>query len=445
VSHHRAFIVVVALLAMISTVVAPWSRPPAPGAQGVEVFLNVTGRGAKKLNIVIPEFTVVAGTDVGAAAPLLASVTGADLLFSRRFAVVGNGGKLPANDPDRLRKAMAEFAGLGAHALLHGLLSVKGDRLETEMRLYDLTAADHRLITSKAFAMDAARVRRLAHKMADEVVLQFTGEAGVADTRIAYVTGRPGAKEIVIADYDNHHATMMTRNGSINLQPVWAPDTRSLVFTSFVNGYPDLHRAFPFGQKPEEPIAQYRGLNTSPSWSPDGREVAMTLSKDGSPNIYVHNFATGTLRRLTRHRGIDAEPTWSPTGHQIAFVSDRAGRPHIFVMDPDGNNVRQLSSGGHHTQPRWSPKGDRIAFTIRAGNHDIWTMKSDGSGVRRLTSGPRDNASPTWSPDGRLIIFQSNRSQGWQLFSMLADGSEQAALTRGPAEAMSPSWSARLP
>ncbi len=444
-TRQRAVLVVLTLLAVVTLVVAPWSRPSAPSAQGVEVFLNVTGSGARKLNIVIPEFTVASGTDVGNAAPLLAQVTGADLTFSRRFAVVGNGGAMPANDPEKLKKLRADYAAMGAHALLHGLLTVRGDRLETEMRLYDLTAADHRLITTKTFAMAAPQVRRLAHKMADEVVLQFTGEAGVADTKIAYVTGRPGAKEIVIADYDNHAATMMTKNGSINLQPVWAPDTRSLVFTSFMNGYPDLYRAFPFQKRAEEAIAQYRGLNTSPSWSPDGTQVAMTLSKDGSPNIYVHNLATGVLRRLTRHRGIDAEPTWSPTGNQIAFVSDRGGRPHVYVMDPEGNNVKQLSAGGHHTQPRWSPKGDRIAYTTRAGNHDIWSMRNDGSNARRLTSGPRDNTSPAWSPDGRLLMFQTTRQQGWQLYSMVADGSEQFALTRGPGEAMSPSWSARLP
>ena len=60
------------------------------------------------------------------------------------------------------------------------------------MRLYDLTSPEHRLIASRKFEAPAAQSRRLAHKIADEVVLQFTGEAGVADTKLAYVVGRPG-------------------------------------------------------------------------------------------------------------------------------------------------------------------------------------------------------------------------------------------------------------
>jgi TolB protein len=446
VTRHRALVVLITLVTLVAGLVTPWSRPPALDAQGVEVFLNITGSGSKKLNIVIPEFTVVDGTDLNGLTRLLASVTGADLTFSGRFRVLAAAeGKIPANDPERLKRAWTDFAAIGAHAGLHGLLTVRGDRLEAEMRLYDLTSPDQRLITSKTFTLGATQPRRLAHKIADEVVLQFTGEAGVSDTRIAYVAGRVGFREVMVADYDGHNAMPVTRNGSINMRPVWSPDNRSLAFTSFMKGYPDLYRVFPFEKRPDETLAAFPGINSSPAFSADGRHVAMTLSKDGAPNIYVLTLATGTLRRLTRHRGIDTEPTWSPTGHQIAFVSDRAGRAHIFVMDPEGNNVKPLMSGGFHTQPRWSPKGDLIAYTTRAGNHDIWIARSDGSHPRRLTSGSRDNMSAAWSADGRHLMFHSTRFGAAQVFAMLADGTEQHPVTRGSTEITSPSWSTRLP
>lgn len=440
--RRRTFIV---LPLVAVALLVPWSPRPAPRAQGVEVFINVTGGGAKKLNIAIPEFTVVAGTDQAGLATSLAQLTGADLKFSGLFNVVAGEGRIPLNDPEALKKTWNDFAGAGAHAGLHGLLTIRADRLEGEMRLYDLTAPEQRLIGTRTFAVAAIQPRRLAHKIADEVVLQFTGEPGVADTKLAYVEGRVGAKEIVVSDYDGFGPAPATRNGTINLTPVWSPDARSLAYTSYKAGYPDLYRLFPFERRPEQTLAAFSGINSSPAWSPDGAHLALTLSKDGNPEIYVLTLATGTLRRLTRHAGIDTEPAWSPTGRQIAFISNRGGAPHLFVMDAEGANVRQLTFGGHHTQPRWSPKGDVIAFTARAGTFDIWVVGSDGSSPRRLTAGPGDNQGAAWSPNGRHLMFQTNRLGGWQIFSMLADGSEQAPVTRGSTERTSPSWSRRLP
>jgi TolB protein len=431
--------------ALALSVLLPVGQLTQLAAQGVDVFLNVTGGGARKLNIAIPEFTVVAGTDTAGAAKQLASVTGDDLTFSQLFAVVAGTGAIPANNPAALKQSWTDFAAAGAHAGLHGLVALRGDRVEAEMHLYDLTTPEQRQIATRKFELPAAQWRRLAHKIADEVVLQFTGEPGVADTKIAYVSGRMGQKEIVMADYDGVGLTPVTRNGSINLMPVWSPDARSLAYTSFAQGYPDLYRAFPFERRPAQTLAAYHGINSSPAWSPDGKSLAMTLSKDGNPEIYVLALATGTLRRLTRHAGIDTEPTWSPSGREIAFISDRGGPPHVYVMDAEGAGVRPLTTSGRHTQPRWSPKGDVVVYTMRQGTHDIWAVNADGSNPRRLTSGPGDNQGPTWAPNGRHLMFQSNRLGAWQIFSMLVDGSAQTPVTRGTVEATSPSWSPRLP
>ncbi|HEV8615848.1 MAG TPA: Tol-Pal system beta propeller repeat protein TolB [Methylomirabilota bacterium] len=441
--RRRRLALVLVLLLLVS--VAPWPRMAAPRAQGVEVFLNVTGGGTKRLNIAIPDFTMTTGADASGMGKLLAQVAGADLTFSGLFSVVAATGNIPANDPAALTRSWTEFAAAGAHAGLHGLVAVRGDRAEGEMRLYDLTTPEHRLIATRKFEATPAQARRLAHKIADEVVLQFTGELGIADTKIAYVAGPRGAKEIMIADYDGNGTAPVTRNGSINLSPVWSPDSRSLAFTSYKGGYPDLYRTFPFERRPEQTLAAFIGINSSPAFSPDGRTLALTLSKDGNPEVYVLTLATGTMRRLTRHAGIDTEPVWSPTGHQMAFISDRGGSPNVYVMDTEGANVRQITSGGFHTQPRWSPKGDTIVYTARQGTHDLWAINPDGSNPRRLTGGTADSQGATWSPNARHLAFQSNRLGRWQIFAMQADGSSQEPITQGPGDATSPSWSPRLP
>jgi TolB protein len=443
-SIRRLLVVLVVLSQLAVPGLWPVTPPPAARAQAVDVFLNVTGGGARKLNIAIPEFVVTTGADPGGGGKLLASVAGADLTFSGLFSVVAATGAIPANNPEALAQSWKEFAAAGAHAGVHGLLAVRGERAEVEMRLYDLTSPDHRLIGAKKFELPVAQLRRLGHKVADEVVLQFTGEPGVADTKIAYVVGPLGSKEIVIADYDGAGITPVTRNGSINLMPVWSPDARSLAYTSFKQGYPDLYRAFPFERRPDQTLAAFVGINSSPAFSPDGKSLAMTLSKDGNPEIYVLTLASGTMRRLTRHAGIDTEPTWSPDGRQIAFISDRSGTPHVYVMDDQGTNVRQITSGGFHTQPRWSPRGDTLTYTQRAGAHDIWLVDVDGSNPRRVTSGG-DNQGSTWAPSGRHLAFQSNRLGRWQIFAALADGTGAIPITRGGTESTSPSWSPRLP
>ena len=443
-----------ALVTGFIAVGAPWAQQPpqppvqpTPGASpqpGVTIRIDVSGAGGlKKLNIVVPEFTST-GPDPGLGKSL-SQVVAQDLTFSGLFTVVTPPSPLPVSDAEALKKQFADFASTGAHAVLYAGLTTRGERVDAEMRLYDLTAAEARPIATKTVGAATAQSRRLAHRIADEVVLQFTGEMGVADTKVAFVTGRTGAKEITVSDYDGFGAGSVTRNGSINLSPVWSPDARSLAYTSYKNGYPDLFRLFPFERRPEQTLAAFSGINSSPAWSPDGSQIALTLSKDGNPEIYVLTVGTGVLRRLTRHAGIDTEPTWSPTGRQLAFVSNRAGVPHVFVMDAEGANVRQVTFGGHHTQPRWSPKGDMIAFTARHGNHDIWAVGSDGSNPRRLTAGPGDNESATWAPNGRHLMFQANRLGAWQIFTMLADGSEQRPITRGSVECTSPSWSSRLP
>ena len=444
--HHliRSLAAGVALLAIVVAGVALLHPSPAR-SQSPDVELNVRPGQLKKINIAIPDFTLAGGSDAQNWAKRLPGITGVDLNFTSLFSVVAGTPPLPAGGDEAVRPRLAEFAAAGAMQALQGLLTVRNDRLEVEMRLYDLTSPDFRIIGTKKVVAHSSEPRRAAHRVADEVVLLVTGEAGVADTKIAFASTRSGVKELYLMDYDGAGPAPVTANKSINISPSWSPDSRSLAFTSYMNGYPFLYRVFPFERRPVQLLAGYAGINSSPAWSPDGRVVAMTLSKDGNPEIYLLTVATGAFRRLTTNVSIDTEPTWSPSGRDLAFVSDRSGAAHVYVMDTDGTNLRRLTSGGFNTQPRWSPKGDTIVFTSRFGSHDLWAISPDGSSLRRLTAGPGDNESASWAPNGRHIIFQSNRQGGTQLYTMLADGSQQQVLTGGPGQASSPAWSPRLP
>jgi TolB protein len=438
------------LLLLAAFGVALLAAPARLGSQGVEVFLNVTQGGSKKLGIAIPEFTrLTSAPDEGNFARGVPEIIGNDLRFSALFAVA-NTPALPTA-ADAIKQEFGRLQQAGAHAAMHGLMRVDGQRLTIEFRLYDLTNPEFRLIASKMFWVEPlADHRRLAHRIADEVVHQFTGERGIAETKIAYVSHAGPNKELVMIDYDGFNQAPLTNLRSTSLSPAWSPTDSSVAFTSFFKGYPYLFRIFPFnarrrGQEPEL-MSAWPGINTSPAWAPDGRVLALTLSKGGNPDIYALRVGTSDFRQLTNSRGIETDPSWSPTGREIAFTSDRSGSPQIWVMSAEGTNARRLSVGGSYdTQPRWSPRGDTILFTRRtSGGFDLWAISPDGSNARALTQGNGSNEAASWAPNGRHVVFSSSRGGGrTQLYTMLADGTEQQPLTRDRGEASSPTWSPR--
>ena len=439
------------LLALAPLVLLAFVLPaPTPSySQGAEVFLNVTQGGSKKLGIAIPEFTrLTSAPDEGNFARGVPEIIGNDLRFSALFAVVNSPALSAA--PEGIKQEFARLQQAGAHAALHGLMRIDGQRLTIEFRLYDLTNPEFRLIASKMFWVEPlADHRRLAHRIADEVVYQFTGERGIAETKIAYVSQVGTIKELVMIDYDGFNQVQLTNLRSTSLSPAWSPTDSSVAFTSFFKGYPYLFRVYPFnprrrGQEPEL-MSAWPGINTAPAWAPDGRLIALTLSKGGNPDIYSLRVGTSDFRQLTNSRGIETDPSWSPTGREIAFTSDRSGSPQIWVMGAEGTNARRLSTGGSFdTQPRWSPRGDTVLFTRRtSGGFDLWAINPDGSNARALTQGNGSNEAASWAPNGRHIVFSSSRGGRTQLYTMLADGTEQQPLTRDRGEASSPTWSPR--
>lgn len=328
----------------------------------------------------------------------------------------------------------------GYDLLVRSEYSFKGDELTVEFRLYDVP--NRKMMTARRYLGKAKELRRFAHSFADEMLLTITGEKGCFTSRIAFVSAQSGNKEISIMDWDGHNLLPLTRNGSINLNPDFAPNGREIIFTSYKRGNPDIYRRA-LSSTAEVPLSNRRGLNITGSWSPDGSKIALALSKDGDAEIYTIGKDGGNPVRLTVSSALEVYPGWSPDGRQIAFVSDRLGKPQIFVMDASGGNVRRLTtSGGYNVNPRWSPKGDKIAYTRSQGGFQIYTINPDGSGDTQLTS-EGSNENPTWSPDGRFIAFSSRRSGGDGIYVMRADGSGQTRVGQSKGGYSQPAWSPR--
>jgi len=337
-----------------------------------------------------------------------------------------------------------------AAMLVFGNLAVQGNNSFVQGWLYDVKNVASPQILGKHY-QDAATsqgVRAIAHKFADEIILRMGGGInGIAETKVYFVSKRTGHKEIWAMDYDGANQHSLTHMGSIALSPHVSPDGSRLAFSALNDGgwsimmYSfDLNRLVTF--------PKYGGTNLSPSWSPDGTKLAFSSSRGGNPDILVSDPSGGNLKRLTDSKGPDVSPSWNrKTGAQIAWVSGRSGLPQIYTMDSDGANIQRLTEEGYAISPAWSPNGQFLVFSwIRhygpgaPGGQDLYLMDLASKRWVQLTHDGGRNDFPSWSPDGRHIIFQSNRSGSEQIWTMLADGTNQKQLTTNGTNS-EPDWS----
>jgi len=196
-------------------------------------------------------------------------------------------------------------------------------------------------------------------------------------------------------------------------------------------------------------ISLHQAYDFWPSWSPDGGQIAFESSRDDSlfTEVYIITLATGALTRLTDDTGfVDGQPAWSPSGTRIAFVSNRdSARSDIYLMDPDGSNVRRLTTdSSNEAQPAWSPDGGRIAFVSDrrgAGGTDIYVMDTLGNNVVNLTNDAAVDLAPAWSPDSQKIAFHSNRDPaGFAVWVMDANGANPVKISPTDPPCELPSW-----
>ncbi|HTO90607.1 MAG TPA: Tol-Pal system beta propeller repeat protein TolB [Candidatus Sulfotelmatobacter sp.] len=324
-----------------------------------------------------------------------------------------------------------------------GRWEVHGSRVSLTGEVVDFPA--RRSIFKRDYKGSTDEWRSLVHRFADDVVQQFTGEPGVASTRIAFVARTGRDKELYVMDSDGANLKALTADHSIVVSPSWAPDASLILFTSYRGGSGPQIFVTPAGGGRLYLVSGRPGLNICPSYSPDGRDIVCTLSQDGNSEIYITDARGGNPRRLTDNRAIDTSPAWSPTGREIAFTSDRSGTPQVYVMDREGGNVRRLTYEISYTDsPAWSPRGDRIALVSRtAGGFDIWLVNADGSQPRLIVTGG-NNENPHWSPDGRQLVFSSDREGNRALYVSDLSDRQPRRIDTGGLAAFSPAWSPRV-
>ncbi len=326
-----------------------------------------------------------------------------------------------------------------AAMLAFGNMGATGNNITVQGWLYDVKNVTSPQVLGKQY-QDAATTeaaRTIAHKFADEIIFRLGGGInGIAESKLYFVSSRGGHKEIWGMDYDAFNQHELTHLGSISLSPRISPDGSRLAFSSMTkSGWEILMYSTELNRVVSFP--KYSGTNLSPAWSADGTKLALSSSRSGNPEIFVADASGANLKRATSDPGPDVSPVWNPkTGSQIAWVSGRSGLPQIYTMEADGTNVQRITDQGYAVSPAWSANGQFLAFSwVRhygpgaPGAADIYLMDIASKQWVQLTHDGGRNDFPSWSPDGRHIVFQSSRSGTEQIWTMLADGTEQKQLT----------------
>jgi len=339
-----------------------------------------------------------------------------------------------------------------AQALVTGKVKITNDKLRIEFRLWDVIAAKE--MVALAFSTSPDNWRRVAHIISDKIYKRLTGEDGYFDTRIIYVseTGPKTQryKKLAIMDQDGANVKYLTLGNELVLTPRFSPTNQLVTYLSYFRNLPRVY-LLDIETGIQEVVGDFPGMTFAPRFSPDGKKIIMSFAKDGNSDIYTMDIESRVVEKITEHSSIDTSPSYSPDGKHIVFNSDRSGLQQIYVMRSDGSNVKRITFGnGLYGTPVWSPRGDLIAFTkVHKGKFYIGVMRQDGSGERLLTENFYQEA-PSWSPNGRVLIFYretKSDSQGkgfsTQLWSIDLTGYNER-LIKTETDGSDPSWSSLL-
>ena len=417
-----------------------------------ELEIDINGAMRDPMPIAIPEM-IHEGFWIGQYAGKIRSVIVADLERSGLFRVIDENSYIQEFSSMEQEPTFIDWRAINAQALVQSAIKeVDANHLKIEMRLWDVYAESQ--LKGQSFTTTKDNWRRVAHVIADAIYERLTGEKGYFDTRIVYVSETGPAtkriKRLAIMDQDGENHKFLTSGAAMALTPRFSPNLQKVTYMSYAGDTPKVY-ILDIETGKQQLIGNFPGMTFAPRFSPDSSKLLLSFAANGRTDIYEMDLKNRTSVQLTKNAGINTSPSYSPDGSQIVFNSDRGGNQQLYVMNADGSDVHRISFGaGRYATPVWSPRGDYIAFTKMAnGQFYIGVMYPDGSGERLLASGYLVEG-PTWSPNGRVLIYfrqdrgTSRSNAPVKLYSIDLTGFNERLIVT-PADASDPAWSPLLP
>ena len=329
----------------------------------------------------------------------------------------------------------------GADSLVAGSVTRLADgRFDVRFRLWDLTRGQGQDLGGQSYAVSQADLRQSAHRIADFIYEKLTGDKGIFSTRIAYVTKVADRYNLWIADADGENAQSALASPEPIISPAWSPLGGQLAYVSFESRKPVVY-VHEISTGKRRLLANFRGSNSAPAWAPDGRSLAVTLSRDGGSQLYLIDAQGGEPKRLSQSLSIDTEPVFSPDGRTIFFVSDRGGSPQIYRMPATGGSPQRLTfTGSYNISPTISPDGKSLAYISRVNGAFRLHLMDLTSGNSIAVTDTSADESPSFAPNGRLIIYATSSQGRESLTTTALDGGVKTRLAGQSGEIREPDW-----
>ena len=420
-------------------------------AQDGPLRIKITQGVIEPLKFAIPEFEAenVEAKDI---ATKISRIVAADLASSGLFR------EIPSNRFIAQRKTFEEpvrfpdWRAVNAQALVTAAVNTsRSGKLTVKFRIFDIFSGVQ-LGQGMQLSGRTQAIRRMAHKVADQVYERIIGEGPYFDSRIVFVS-ESGPKDkrlkrLAIMDFDGENMQFLTGNDNIVLAPRISSDGKQVLYTSWETGFPQIYLLSVETGRRKRVNTPGNGVAFSPRFSPNNERIVFSYERDGNIDIYLMELNSLRSARLTSSPFIDTAPSFSPDGRKIVFESDRSGAQQLYILPVTGGAPKRISFGnGRYGTPVWSPRGDLIAFTKQSnGRFGIGVMRIDGTKERLLSASFLDEG-PTWSPNGRVIMFARETrgpSGAPSIYSVDITGRNLRPLNlRAPAS--DPSWGPVLP